>query len=153
MIIQRTLWIAVMSLAAFFIETRYRFFGIGLNLTVLAAYVVGVRFGHYPGILYGAAMGFMVDGISMDIIGPSIAGKATAGFMASYVNRGLFTWAPVFGFFAASAVTMLDGFISYGALWAFTNKIPDLAYVIVAICAQAAINGAIGIFITPPNEA
>ena len=149
---KRGLGLLAMSLAALFMDTRFRPLGIGLNLTVLAAYSVGVRKGHYAGMFYGAGMGFLVDGLSIDFIGPSMAGKAAAGFVASYVNRGLFTWAPVFGFFAAAAVTMLDGFISYGALWAFTNKIPDPSYAIVSISAQAAINGAAGIFITPPNE-
>ncbi len=142
----------LMTFAALFIETRYRPLGIGLNLTALAAYTVGMRFGHYPGMLYGAGMGLAVDGLSMDFIGPSIAGKAAAGYVASFVNRGLFTWAPVFGFFAASAVTMLDGFISYGALWAFTNKAPDATYAIVSISAQAAINGVAGYFIKPTDE-
>jgi cell shape-determining protein MreD len=149
---KRALGLTAMTLAAIFISTRYRPLGLGLNLTALAAYAVGMRFGHYPGMLYGAAMGFVSDGLSIDIIGPGIAGKATAGYVASYVNRGLFTWAPVFGFFAASAVTMLDGFISYGALWAFTNKVPDAAYAIVSISAQAAINGAAGYFIPPADE-
>lgn len=149
---KRIVIMPIMTLAALLIETRYRFFGLGLNLTVLMTYVVGMRWGHAQGIVYGAGMGLVIDSLSLGFIGPSLAGKAVAGYIASFVNRGLFTWAPVFGFFAAAAVTMVDGFISYGALWAFTSKLPDAEYAIVAISAQAALNGACGFFLAPPNE-
>lgn len=149
---KRIVIFSMLTLLALLIETRYRFFGLGLNLTVLMTYIVGVRWGHAQGIIYGAGMGLVIDSLSVGFIGPSLAGKATAGYIASFVNRGLFTWAPVFGFFASAAVTMVDGFISYGALWAFTNKLPDAGYAVVSISAQAALNAACGFFITPPDE-
>ena len=149
----RRFWIAVIVvMAAFVIETRFTPFGLGLNVTVLLAYYVGLRYGPMQGVLAGAAIGAAADSVSGGMLGPMMLSKSTAGYMASNLRSGLLIWTPALGVMAVMAVTLVDGLMAHGALSVFGQGSVSLGEVSKTVFWQALINAAAGLLIRPREE-
>lgn len=138
--------------AAFVLEAQIRVFGISPNLTVLFAYAIGLRQGAKRGLLSGAGLGVLSDSITGNILGPDLLGKSTAGYLSSFLKRGLFTWTPLLGFFGVFFLTTCDGIISYTSTAIFSRPPTALSGAAVIIFWQAAFNSIFGLFIKPDEN-
>jgi rod shape-determining protein MreD len=136
-------------LAALFVESRLTMFGVRPGLTVLCAYAVGLRRGPMHGIFGGAIIGAVADGAAGGMLGPSMLGTCTAGYLAAFANRGLFQWSPVLGAIWAAMATAVAGGLSFASLSIFSAEPTDLAEAVFIVGIQCVINAAGGALIRP----
>lgn len=148
----RKLWIGILLLAAFVVESRFSPLGAGMNLTVLFAYWAGLRYGPVHGTLAGAGIGAIADSVSGGMLGPFMLSKATAGYLASNLRGGLFLWSPPVGIVAIMAITAIDGFIAYTCYSVFGLAEAGIWAASKTIFLQAALNIWAGLLLRPGDE-
>lgn len=150
---RRIVTYALAALAALFVESRLRVFGIAPNLTVIVAYYMGLRYGAHHGVLVGAGLGVLKDGAIGGIVGPSTLSMSTVGLLASHLRGGLLMWNPLLGMLALGFLTGLDGLLSYACLSIFQQPRAELAAAALALFWQAAANAPLGFIIRPDDSA
>lgn len=144
--------IPALIILAFVLETKVRVMGIGPSLSVMLVYFVGLRYGHLKGLGFGVAVGALADAVSGSYLGPSLLGKATVGYLAQYLRKGLFIWTPVLGVIGLAAFTAIDALISYLCNVLFFETPATIARAATIIITQALFNAVFGLFITPGEE-
>jgi cell shape-determining protein MreD len=148
----KRLILPILVLIAFVLETKLQVMGFSLNLTILFVYFVGLRYGHIKGLAMGVLLGAMSDAVTGSFLGPALLGKATVGYLAFYLRRGLFIWTPILGIVGLASLTMIDGLITYLSTAIFFAPHNTFGGVALAIIFQALTNAALGLFITPGEE-
>jgi rod shape-determining protein MreD len=148
----RILVYALLILCSVVIESRVEVGIFRPDITVLFAFYFGLRYGAVQGLLAGAGMGFLSDVLSGVMLGPGMLGKGTAGYLASYLRGGVFTWTPLLGFFGAFLATVCDGTLSYASRAVFSPFSLSTLDAAIMIFWQAAPNGVVGLFIQPGDE-
>ncbi len=148
----KKLIIPILIILAFVLETKVRVLGIGPSLTVMLVYYVGLRHGHLKGLAFGVAIGALADAVTGSYLGPGLLGKATVGYLAQYLRKGLFIWTPVLGVIGLAAFTAIDTLVSFLSTALFFEAPTTVGRVILIIFVQAAFNATFGLFITPGEE-
>jgi rod shape-determining protein MreD len=148
----RRLVLPIILVLAFVLEANIRVLGISPNLTVLVVYYVGLRYGHLKGLAMGAGTGALADAAGGGFLGPSLVGKATAGYLARFLREGIFIWTPVLGLIGMAALTALDGLLSYLCTAVFFETPAPLGRAITIVFWQSALNSVAGIYIRPGKE-
>ena len=148
----RRLVIPILIILAFVLETKVRVLGIGPSLSVMLVYFVGLRYGHLKGLGFGVAVGALADAVTGNYLGPGLLGKATVGYLAQYLRKGLFIWTPVLGVIGLAAFTAMDALISYLSIALFFEPPTTAGRAATIIIIQALFNAAFGLFITPGEE-
>ena len=135
------------------VESKVRVLGmIKLDLTMIFVYYIGLRYGPARGLMFGASLGIVADGLAGGILGPNLLGKATAGYLSSFLKGGMFMWTPLLGFFALMVLTILDGAVSFFSLNIFAQPPTEMSNAMVIMIWQGAINSVAGLFIKPGHE-
>lgn len=148
----KRLGILILIVLGFVLETKVRVLGIGPSLTVMLVYYVGLRYGHIKGLGFGIIVGVLSDAVAGTYLGPGLLGKATVGYMAQYLRKGLFIWTPVLGVIGLAAFTAIDGLVSYICTSLFFETPSTFGRALAVVFWQAAVNAAFGMFITPGED-
>ncbi len=149
---KRIIMTAALLATAFVLESRVTIYGIHPNLTVLIAYMVGLRMGPVKGMLAGAGIGMAADSIVGAMVGPMMLSKSTAGYLASFMREGFLIWSPVLGIIALFTLTGLDGLISWSCGSMFGQDSALLSDVSRNILWQSVINALAGPFLRPGDD-
>lgn len=148
----KKLFLILIILLAFFLESRVTVFGAPPNLTAAAAYFFGFRNGGTKGLLFGSLIGLLSDSLSGNLLGPGMLGKGLVGFSASFLSGSYFRWTPFLGVFGIFALSACDGVIEFSAIAAFKNAPTTFANAFSIILISSAVNAVFGLFMRPPNE-
>lgn len=142
----------LLIILCFVIEAKVRLLGIGPAPTVLLVYYVGLRKGPVKGLLFGALLGMAADSFSGNILGPNLLSKGAVGFLSAFMTGGLFRWTPFLGLLGVSALTVVDGALSFTALALFAGTPTTISYAAAVMLGQAALNAVAGAFLRPAHE-
>jgi cell shape-determining protein MreD len=142
----------LLMILAFVLEAKIPVLGVRLNLTVIFVYYIGLKHGPSRGLLFGAFVGAMEDSIATGILGPCMLGKATVGFLSSFITGGLFIWTPLLGLVWLVALTMLDGMISFASLAIFSHQPMPFSKALLTVFLQGIINGPFGLIFKPKHD-
>jgi len=148
----RKLIFPILLLVAFVLEAKVNLFGVTPNFTVLFVYYIGLRHGHMKGLAGGALVGLLADSASGAYLGPGLLAKATVGYLAQYLRKGMFIWTPPLGIAGVAVLTALDGLITYICISVFFDSPAPVGWMAMALFAQAAMNTIAGMFIRPPED-
>lgn len=138
--------------AAFVIEAKWKVLGVRLNLIVLFAYYTGLKYGPSRGLLVGLILGAVEDSIAGPMLGPSLLGKATAGYLAPFITYGLFIWTAPLGLVWLLLLTVLDGAISFFALSIFSYQPAPVTDALLTVLWQGLIVCPVGLFLRPRHD-
>lgn len=138
---------------AFVVESKFRALGmVKLDLTVIFVYFIGLRYGPTKGLVFGASVGMVADGLAGGILGPNLLGKAVAGYLSSFLKSGMFMWTPLFGFISLMVITILAGAVAFFSANIFAQPPTEMSNALVIMFWQGAINSVAGLFIRPGHE-
>ncbi len=139
----------LMTIACFVLESNLEVLGMRPNLTVIPVYYVGLRHGPLRGVLFGALVGAIVDGLSGNILGPSLLSKGAAALIASAATGGFLNWTPVLGIIWMFVVTCADGALSYTAMTVFAEAPTTFSNATLLSISQGLVNSIAGFYARP----
>ena len=148
----KRLILPILLIIAFVVEAKISIFGVAPNLTVIMVYYIGLRHGHMKGLGFGALVGLLADSVTGAYLGPGLLAKATVGYLATYLRKGLFIWTPVLGIAGMAVLTAVDGLITYFCISIFFDPPATLGWVLLVLFVQAALNALAGMFIRPRED-
>lgn len=148
----KVLFILVIFLS-FLLESRISIFGAQPNLTAAVVYYFGLKNGATKGLLFGAMIGIIGDGISGGILGPGMLGKGFVGFFSSFMSGGsFFRWTPLLGMIGIFFLTAFDGIIVFFSRAIFEHMPTSITSAISIALISAELNSFFGVFLKPKNE-
>lgn len=145
------LYLILVVTASLVLQTRISILGIKPALTMAVVYYIGLTGGAAKGILAGCLIGVVEDSVVGGIIGPNLLGKGMAGFLASFIPRGIFRWTPVLGVLAIATLTILDGFTVFLSRAVYETLPAPPSSGIAIIMIQGLLNTPLGLFLKPGN--
>lgn len=145
----RTLLFLLVLGLALLLQSHVRIWGVPPHVTLLLVYAVGLRYGPRRGLMTGLLVGAVEDSLTGGILGPCLLGKATVGYLACSITRGMFVWTPVLGLLWVAVLTLLDGFVVFGSLSVFAQPPAGPGRALVVVLWQALMNSPFGLFLRP----
>lgn len=136
---------------SFIIQTNTSFFGISLNLTAAAVYLIGINTGTTRGVVTGSIIGIIEDSIAGGLLGPHLLGKGIAGFLSSLLLGSFVRWTPLLGFLGLFFITVIDSLIGFLARSVYEPMPSSFLNIGLILLTQGLINSAMGLFLRPKN--
>jgi rod shape-determining protein MreD len=149
--VKKLLFILLLGLVLL-VQSHVRVLDVPPHLTLLLVYAVGLRQGPRGGLLTGLLVGAIEDSLSGGVLGPCLLGKATVGYLASFVTRGMFVWTPVLGLVWVAVLTLLDGLIVFGSLSVFAQPPVGFGRALIVVLWQSLMNSPVGLFLRPEGD-
>ncbi|RJQ53978.1 MAG: rod shape-determining protein MreD [Nitrospiraceae bacterium] len=87
------------------------FHGVKPDLAFVLVFFYSIRHEQGKGMVFGALTGLLIDISSGFIIGPNIAAKGAAAFLARNIRDNLFQWNRFISALTAAALSLVDMFI------------------------------------------
>lgn len=148
----RKIYLIVIILVVFVLESRISVFGVQPNFSAALAYYFGLRYGENKGLFWGAFIGIIGDSLAENMIGPNLLGKATVGFLAAFISGSVFRWTPLSGMIYIFLLSILDGIIVFSSLAIFSNTPTSVSNAAFTILISSVLNSFLGIFLRPKDE-
>lgn len=89
------------------------FHGIKPDLVLILVIYYAVKHEHIKGVAFGVLTGLLIDIASGFILGPNIASKALAAFLARAIRENLFRWNIIISTIIITIFLIMDIFIVY----------------------------------------
>jgi rod shape-determining protein MreD len=146
------LWLAVCIFLAFLLQSGISILAVSPNLTALAVYFIGIRYGRMPGLLSGVFIGALQDSLSSSMLGPNMLAKGMVGLLsASFISGSFLIWTPLLGAFAMAFLTCTDNAVVLLSLALFDKFPTQLSTALYTTAMQSLLNAPAGIFMRPKN--
>ncbi|PKL51841.1 MAG: hypothetical protein CVV37_04250 [Nitrospira bacterium HGW-Nitrospira-1] len=146
------LWLALIIFLAFLLQSSISILAISPNLTVLAVYFIGIRYGGTSGLLSGVLIGALEDSLSSAMLGPNMLAKGMVGLLsASFISGNFLSWTPLLGTVAAAFLTFTGNTVVFLSLSLFDKPPTHPATALFTTTMQSLINASAGIFMRPEN--
>jgi hypothetical protein len=143
-------WILLAGVALL-IDLKLSVFGQRTDFLGLLVYWFALDRGPVKGVFFGGAAGLVEDGLVWVVTGPALLGRASIGYLSSFISHGFFRWTPLLGFLAAFVITCAGGLVELAAIQFLGEPAGGLSGV-RQLFLQGIINGAIGSFLRPAYD-